>query len=151
MEVLITFEWHINYIMTPIDGAEPHVERTTTTFSGAPPQNSDCPLGTQWTCHNAPYCVDRGIMSPILCPYTLQKTHYKKFNYSAYITVLVFAHDWYDEMLACEIGRPSDRCVMLNVPSTFEDLHYIIIMCMSHCNHHLINSYYVLTVQYNSI
>lgn len=34
--LLITFDWHINYIMTPIDGAEPHVEETTTTFSGGP-------------------------------------------------------------------------------------------------------------------
>jgi len=44
-------------------------------------------------------------------------------------------------MLACEIGRPSDRWAMLNAPSTFEGLHYIIIMYIFHSNHRLINSY----------
>jgi len=79
-------------------------------------------------------------MSPILCPYTLQKDTIQKII-TILLTVLVFPHDWYDEMLACEIGRPSERCAMLNVPSTFEGLHYIIIMYISHSNHYPINSY----------
>lgn len=78
-------------------------------------------------------------MSPILCPYTLQKKLQKIIT--ILLTVLVFPRDWYDEMLACEIGRPSDRWAMLNAPSTFEGLHYIIIMYIFHSNHRLINSY----------